>query len=325
MWEKLNTLNTSNPVTWTFNRFLNSLACLPPPNHVFSTLLKKKSSRVSLFCSCFLEKVLLVWHPLGHSLLVSMVWSENSSEQRARVRPCGVYNRVCSLWEHLRSIVKSMIYLERGCLFFRMAHTTLTDDRTHIARKVAAWHIEPCLAQDIQKFQSPTLLRYALLNFVVESFCKWTPVLLGITGIHKQTKVQKEIIAWAKGRMWMRGKKEESRIKKAHTWQSAQHSCHWENEPELPTFRVCEGAARLHSLCRDLYARDFPPAAAHCLLQDQTVRRWVRARGEGVGRQAKYLVQQATVQLVPLTKLNEENYDYKQFSEAVLRFRPFSI
>lgn len=102
-----------------FKRFLNSLAWLAPQNHIFSTLLKKKPSWVSQFCSCFLEKMLLVQHPLGHLLLASTVWSENSSEQRPHVCLCGMCKKVFTLSEHLRPIVKLIIYLERGCLLFR--------------------------------------------------------------------------------------------------------------------------------------------------------------------------------------------------------------
>lgn len=96
-----------------------------------------------LFSSYFLEKMLLLQH---HSLtcacLSGLVWKLQNREYMYACVPTCMYNRVFTLREQLRSIVKSVIYLEGVCLLFRMA-CILADDRAHTAEKAAALHIAP--------------------------------------------------------------------------------------------------------------------------------------------------------------------------------------
>lgn len=156
-----------NWTTWTFKRFLNSLAHLPLPEIIHFQLYYERNLP-EFHCSAAALWEEGCWYSIT-SVTYFFPWSENSSEQRPHVCLCGMYNRVLTPSEHLRSTVKLIIYQERGCLLFRMACTVLADDRTHTAQKAAAAsHPEPCPAQHIQRFQSPALLQYTLLNFVVE-------------------------------------------------------------------------------------------------------------------------------------------------------------
>lgn len=191
-----------------------------------------------------------------------------------------MYNRVLTLSEHLRSTVKLVIYPGRGCLLFRMACTALVAGRTHTAQKAAAAsHIEPCPAQHIQRFQSPTLLQYTfktllLSNFVSELQYCWD---------HRPAQTNqspKRDNGLSKGQnVCPSGKKKEEgpNLETLRIWLGTVGRD--ENECGLRIVSVCEGAAWLCSLCWDLYACDSTPAAANCLLQDQTKRRWVRTWG----------------------------------------------
>lgn len=196
-----------NGTTWTFKRFLNSLAHLPSQNHTFSASLRKKPSWVSLFHSCSWERMLLVPH--NHSFLPQW-FGLKTLQSWDHVCLCGMYNRVLTLSENLRSTVKLIIYLGRRCLLFRMACTVLADDRTHTAQKAgAASHIEPCPAQH------PKVSKPCITSAHTFKLCCWVTLWVnsstsGITDLDKQTKVQKEIMAWAKGRMSIRGKRKKA-------------------------------------------------------------------------------------------------------------------
>lgn len=143
-----------NGTTWTFKKFLNSLAYLPPPKIIHFQPYWERNLPEFHCSAAALWKECCQHHITTASCLSGLVWKLFGAETTCV--PVRTYNPVVnstlsgmlSLSEHFRSAVKLIIYLGRRCLLFRMACTVLADDRTHTAQKAAAAsHIEPCPAQ----------------------------------------------------------------------------------------------------------------------------------------------------------------------------------
>lgn len=102
--------------------------------------------------------------------------------------------------------------------------------------------------------------------------------------------------------MWMQGNKEESRINKVHTWRS-EGSC----SARLP-LRKMSASYILSVFLKELpgyvlFAGIFMPVTLFLLVLIAYFRIRLLEGESGFGRQTKLFIQQATVRLVPLTKL----------------------
>lgn len=146
-----------------------------------------------------------------------------TSEQRSMCMPACVstcmYNRVFTLSEQFRSIIKSVIYLG-VCLLFRMT-CILADDRAHIAQKAAALHIVP--SPTYPKVSEPYTTWISTFKL-----CGWVTLRVNSNPIRNHGPIQtsqspKSDNSLSKGqnvdaeRKKKRKKKEESRINQLHT------------------------------------------------------------------------------------------------------------